>query len=166
MQYQGRGYLFAQCWMRAAKCDRGRDCGVLQQNLVYFMRRDIFSAPDDDVLYPARQMQITVFVQHSLVARAKPSIHEAVSVGFGIVLITPKHACSLNDDFPSLIGSEVNAFVVHNADANARTHADRTGFAMPWRQGVRGHLVRSFGHSVGFDERHSKESFDLVNKLW
>ena len=42
---------------------------------------------------------------------------------------------------------------------------DRTGLAMPRRKRIRRHLVGSFGHSVGFDERHAKQSLDFVNQF-
>src|SRR5207237_1473007 len=103
---------------------------------IYILRGDIFSAPDDDVIDPPGQMQVTVFVQRSLVAGPKPSIHEAAGVGFGIVLVTAKHARALNGDFPALVGSQVTAFIVQNTNANARAHADRTRFAMPRRQRI------------------------------
>ena len=166
VQDHGRSHLLAQCRMRTTKRDRRRDRGMRQQNLIDFMRSDVLAATDDDVLDPAGQVQIAVCVKESFVASAKPSIHKSVSVGFGIVFISTKYIGSLNDDFAPMVGAEVIALLVHNADAQSGADSDRACFAMSRGQRIRGHLVGRFGHSVGFDEGHAKEPLDLVNELW
>jgi len=128
MQDHRGSHFFAQRGMRAAKRDRRRDCGMPQQNLIDFVRRDVLASADDDVLDPARQMQIAVFVKQSFVARAKPSMHKSASVGLGIVFVSTKYVGSLNDDFAPLVGAEVIAVLVHDADAQSSGYADRTCF--------------------------------------
>src|ERR1700723_1869173 len=98
--------------MRAAKRDRGRDCRMLQQNFIDFMRRDVFASADDDVLNASREMQVTIVVQIALVSGAKPSIDEGAGVGFRITLF------------------------VHNSDAQSGAHSNRSDLAMARRQRV------------------------------
>src|ERR1700733_10453585 len=35
---------------------------------------------------------------------------------------------------------------------------------MPWRQGIRSHLMRRFRHAVGFDKRYSEHLFNVMDK--
>src|SRR5579863_7084958 len=122
------------------------------------MRSDVFAPTDDDVFNPPGQVQIAVVVQQSFVSGTKPSIHKSASVGFGIVLISTKYVGSLNVDFAALIGAEVISLLVHDADTQPGAHANRTCLAMPRGQRIRGHLVGSFSHSVGFDEGNAKKT--------
>src|SRR5712692_983246 len=126
---------------------------------------NVFAAADNDVLDPSGQMQIAVCVEKSLVPGTKPSLNKRTSIGFRIVFVSAKHVRSLNDDLTSLVGSEVIALRVHDADTNAGPHAYGTRLAMPGRQRIGGHLVRRFGHAVSFDEGHSENLFHLVNGL-
>ena len=165
VQDHGRGHFFTQRGMHAAKCNRCRDRWMPQQNLIDFVRSDVFASADDDVFDSSGQVQIAIGVQQSFVTGTKPSIHKSASVGFGIVLVSTKYIGALNGNFAALVGAEVIAVLVHDADAQAGAHADRTCLAMPRRQRIRGHLVGSFSHSVGFDEGHAKKILDLVNQL-
>src|SRR6202023_2058520 len=88
-----------------------------------------------------------------------------MSIRFGIVFIPAKHIRTLNGDLATMIGTEMISVLVHDADAQAGAHSHRTRLAVSWRQRVRGHLVRRFGHAVGFDERNAKESLYSVNQL-
>src|SRR5208283_1086776 len=110
-------------------------------------------------------MQITVFVEKSLIAGTKPSIDKSASVGFGIVFISAKYVGALNGNFAALIGAEVIAVRIQDADAQPGADSDGTGFAMPRRQRIGGHLVSRLGHSVSFHERYTKELLDLVNEF-
>src|SRR5215471_16766457 len=165
MQRNGGCHFFAQCGMSAAEGDCGRDRGMPKQYLVNFMGRDIFSPSNNDVLDSSSQVQIAIFVEHPLIAGAKPSVYDAARVSFGIILIAAKDACALNRDFPTLIGPEMMALIVHNADANAGAHPDRTCFAMAWGQRIGRHLVSSLCHSIGFNEWHAKNLLDPMNQL-
>ena len=103
MQNHGCSHFFAQRGMRAAERDRRRDCGMPQQNLVDFVRRNVLAAANDDVFDAAGQMQIAIRVEKSLVASAKPSIHEGAGVCFRIVFVSTKYICTLNSDLAALI---------------------------------------------------------------
>ena len=149
----------------AAEGDRCRNRGMPQQNLIHFVRRDILTAADDDVFDPSRQMQIAVGVEKALVAGAKPSIHKSASVGFGIVFVSAKHIRSLNGNFAALVGAEMVAVFVHDADAQAGAHADRARFAMPRRQEdskSSGGQLRSFRR---LRRKARQKSFDFVNEF-
>src|ERR1700688_3882323 len=151
--------------MRTAKGDRRYDCRMPEQNLVHFVRGNVFAAADDDVFDPAGQMQIAVRIQKSLIAGTKPSIHEGARVGFGIIFVSAKYIRSLNRDLAPLTGSKMVAVFVHDADAEAGAHANRGRFAGAWWQGIRGYLVSGFGHAVSLDERHAKHALDLIDEF-
>src|ERR1700722_8892771 len=122
--------------MRAAKRDRGRDCRMLQQNFIDFMRRDVFASTDDDVLDASREMQVTIVVQIALVSGAKPSIDEGAGVSFRITLVSAKYICPLNRNFSALIVFERITLLVHNSDAQSGAHSNRSDLAMARRQRV------------------------------
>ena len=84
VQDHGRSHFFTQRGMRAAKCDCGRDCGMSQQNLIHFVRRNVLASADDDVFDPPGQMQIAICVEITLIAGAKPSIHESRALASGL----------------------------------------------------------------------------------
>ena len=165
VQNHSRGHLFAQRRMRATEGDYRRDRGMPKQNLVDFMGRNVLASTNDDVLNSTGQMQIAVRVEESFVTGTKPSIHKRTGVGFRIIFVSAEYVRSLNGNFSPLIGGEVIALLVHDADAQPGAHADRPGLAVSRRQWIRGHLVSSFGHSVGFDEGYAKQILDLANKL-
>ena len=58
--------------------------------------------------------------------------------------------------------SKVFAIFVHDADAQACAHAHRARLPVTRWQRIRSHLVRGFGHAIGFDEGHAKATLDLV----
>src|SRR5271166_94619 len=129
------------------------------------MRGDILAAADDDVLDPAGQVQIAVFVQQSFITGAKPSIHESASVGFGIVVVSAKNISSLDRNFAPPPSAKVIAILIDDPDPQAGAYSDRTGFAMSRRKRIGGHLMSCLGHAVGFHERHAEDSLDLMNEL-
>src|ERR1039458_3805323 len=129
------------------------------------MRRDVFATADDDVFDTARQMQIAVWVEESFVASTKPSIHKSASVGLGIIFVSTKYICPLDRDLAALVGTEIIAFLVHDADAQPRAQADRTCFAVPRGQRVGRHLVSRLRHSVSFDEGYAEDILDLANEF-
>src|SRR5579863_4954130 len=102
-------------------------------------------------------MQIAVPVEISLIAGAKPSAYKGARVCVRIIFISPEHIPPLNGNLTALIGSEMVAVFVHDADAKARAHSHGASLAMPRRQRIRSHLMRRFGHSIGFDKRHAKQ---------
>src|SRR5580693_2913402 len=119
--------------MHATECNRCRDRWMPQQNLIYFVRSDVFAPTDDDVFNSSGQVQIAVGVQQPFVAGTKPPIHKSASVGFGIVLVSTKYIGALNGDFTALVGTEVIAVLVHDADAQPGAHADGACLAMSRR---------------------------------
>ena len=127
VQDNGGGHFFAQRGMHAAKRDRGRDRGMAQQNLIHFVRRDVFATANDDVFDSAGEMQIAVGIKKSLVASTKPSIHKSASVGLGIIFVSTKYVRSLDRDLAALVGAEMIAFRVHDADAQASAYPTEPG---------------------------------------
>ena len=112
----GRDF-FAQYGMRAAKSDCRSDGGMSQEYLIHFVGRNILASADDDVLHPTCQMQIAVAIEKSFVAGTKPSIRESAGVGLRIIFVSAKDVRSLNSNFAPLVGAEVIALLVHDADA-------------------------------------------------
>ena len=151
--------------MRTAKCDRGRDRRMLQQNLVDLVGRDVFSTADDDVFNAAGQVQVTIFVEIALVSGAKPSVDEGAGVCFRIVFVSTKYICALDRDFAALIVFERISAFIHDPDAQTGAHSHRSGLAMARRQRIRSHLMRRFGHAVRFHKRHAKFVFDFMNQF-
>src|SRR5271169_365307 len=136
VQNHGCSNFLTQRGMRAAERDRCRDRGMPQQNLIDLVRRDVLASTDDDVFYATGQMQITVVVEKSLVASAKPSVDEGVGVGFGIVFVSSKHVRALDGDLAALIVFERVAVLVHDPDPKPRAHADRPCLPMSRRQRI------------------------------
>src|ERR1700722_3423801 len=151
--------------MRAAKGDSRCDRGVTEQNLIDFVRRNIFASADDDVFDPAGQVQVAVGIQKALIAGAHPPMHEGARVGFGIIFVSAKYIGSLNRDLSPLVGSKMIAVLVHDADAEAGAHANRASLAVSWRQRIRGHLVSGFGHAISLNERYAKHALDLIDEF-
>src|ERR1700728_190268 len=110
-------------------------------------------------------MQIAIRIEKALIAGAKPSIHKRAGIRFRIVLVSSKHIRTLDGNLAALFGAEMIAVLIHDADAQASADSYRTWLAMPWRQRIRGHLMRRFGHAVGLHKRHAKQIFDLANQL-
>src|SRR6202050_5762583 len=110
-------------------------------------------------------MQITVGIKNSLAPGTKPSVHKSAGVRFVIVFVSPKYICSLDCDLAAVIGPEMIALRVHDADAQADANPHRAGLAVPRREGIRSHLMGRFGHSIGFPDGNAKQSLDLVNQL-
>src|SRR5579862_2180240 len=110
-------------------------------------------------------MQIAVVIQVALVARSEPPTHKSFGVGFGVILISAKNIGSLNNNFAALAGAEVVSKSIHDADTDSSTHSHRTRLAAAWRQRIRGHLMRRFGHAIRFNERYAEDFFHLVNGL-
>src|SRR5581483_342216 len=105
------------------------DGGVLQQDFVDFVRGDVFTAANDDVFDPASQIEIAIVVEKTLIAGAKPSLDEGLGVGFRIIFVSMKNIGTLNDDLAALAVGKVIAGFVQNADAQARSDADRAWLA-------------------------------------
>src|SRR5579862_601730 len=151
--------------MSTAKSNRGRDRGMPQQNLINLMWRDILSSADDDVFDSAGQMQVAVRIKVALIAGAKPSVDKGMSVGVGIIFVSPKNIRALNRDLASLVGAEMFAVFIHNADTQANADSDRSGLSVLRRQGIGSHLVRGFRHAIRFHERYAEKPLDLMNEL-
>src|ERR1700693_3804772 len=60
--------------MRDSETDSLRNCWMAQQNFVDLSRPDLFTAAIDEFLETAGQTEITVLIQETLIARAKPSV--------------------------------------------------------------------------------------------
>src|ERR1700752_4228031 len=134
--------------MRTAKGDSRCDRRVPEPNPIDFVRRDILASTDDDVFDPASQVQIAVRIQKSLIASAEPPIHKGVRVGFGIIFVSTKYVGSLNRDLAPLVSSRMVPVFLHDADAEPGAPPNRASLPVPWRQGIRGHLVSGFRHAV------------------
>ncbi len=144
-------------------CRRHR--GMLQQNVVDLMRRDVFARADDDVFNAPGQVQVTVAVEITLVSGAKPAVDEGAGVGFRIIFVSTKYVCALDCDFAAFIILERLAVFVHDPDAEARAHSHRPRLAVARRQRIRSHLMRRFGHAISFHKRHAKFVFDFMNQF-
>src|ERR1700692_1878052 len=111
--------------MSTSKRDCCCDRWMPQQDLIHFVRRDIFAATNDDVFNASGQVQITIGVQKSLVAGTEPSIYKSARVRLRIVFISTKYIGSLNCDLTSLIGSKMISIFVHDADSEPGADANR-----------------------------------------
>src|SRR5712691_1569967 len=118
------GNFFSERGMGKAEGYSACHRGMAKQNLIHFVRRNVFASADDDVFDAAGQMQIAVGIEKSLVARKKPSIHKSASVGFGIIFVSTKYVGALNRDFAPLIGSQVIAIIIHDADLQSSADRD------------------------------------------
>jgi hypothetical protein len=110
-------------------------------------------------------MQITIGIEKPLIAGAEPSIHKSAGVGFRVIFVSPENVRALNGDFAALIGAEMIAFFVHDADAKAGANSHRSSLAMARRQRVGGHLMGRFGHPIGLDEWNAEQAFDFVDQF-
>src|ERR1700722_20810721 len=110
-------------------------------------------------------MEVAIRVEETLVAGSEPSVHKGSVVCLGIIFISPKHIRALDRDFAALVGPQMIAFRVHDADAQTGAHAYRSCLSMPRRQRIRSHLMRGLGHSIGFHEGYAEESLDFVNQF-
>ena len=107
-------------WHRKAKSFSDR--GMLQNHIIDFPWRDLFSAPIYDFFKTARDEQITIFVEIPLVACPKPPPCECIVVGIqpdvafsmvqlGLTLEGTTTALDLEDGLNALrerIGAEGN----------------------------------------------------------
>src|ERR1700739_516228 len=103
MQHHCCCHFLPQCGMLEAEGYWFRHCWMVQQNLVDLARPHVLAPTNDQVLDPASQMQIVVFVEKSLITGAKPSIHKRTTIGFVIILISLEHTWPLNHNFAPLI---------------------------------------------------------------
>src|ERR1700736_3472838 len=99
VQDYSRRHFFTQRGMCATKRNRGRNCRMLQQNLIDLVRRDVLASTDNDVFDAAREMQVTILVEIALVSGAKPSVDEGMRVCFRIIFVSTKYIRALNSDF-------------------------------------------------------------------
>src|ERR1700751_4921800 len=95
VENNGSGHFFAQCRVGKSERDRCGYGGMLQQDFVHLVWRDVLATSNDDVFHPARQMEITIFVEEPFIASAEPSFHQSARIGFGIVFVTAKNTGSL-----------------------------------------------------------------------
>ena len=68
-------------------------------------------------------MQVAVLIEEALVSGAKPSVGEGASIGVRIIFVAAKHIGSLDGNFTSLIGCQVIALGVQDADADSGSHS-------------------------------------------
>src|SRR5215469_2763234 len=74
LQNHRRRHFLTPGRMRDSETDCLRNCRMAQQNFVDLSRPDLFTAAIDEFLETAGQTQIAVFIQETLIARAKPSV--------------------------------------------------------------------------------------------
>src|SRR5213075_2018504 len=65
--------------------------GMREKDFVDFPRADLLAAAIDELLEAASQQEVTVFIEKTLVARAKPTIRKRLGIGLRIVLVTGDH---------------------------------------------------------------------------
>ena len=88
--------------MRHAKADRFGHGGMREQNFVDFTRRDLLAATDDQFLEAAGQMEIAIFVENALIARAEPIAEEGSGGGFRVVFVFAYDAGAVDTDLAGL----------------------------------------------------------------
>src|SRR5713101_6534314 len=131
VQNHRSGNFFSERGMGKAEGYSACHCGMAKQNLIHFVRRNVFASADDDVFDAAGQMQIAVRIEKSLIAGEEPSIHKRAGVGFGIIFVSTKYVSALNRDLAPLTGSQVIAIVIHDADLHSSSDPDGTCLPTP-----------------------------------
>src|SRR5258706_11981430 len=159
------GYLFAELVVRNRKRYALLDAWMVHEYFVHLARRDFFSAAVDDFLQPSGDGDVSLGVHDALVAGAKPGLGKGLGVGLGIVLVSGHDILAANRDFPDGSGWQHIAFGIDDAPLRACGPPDRARLAFAWRQGIAGHLMRSFRHAIGFDQRHAESLLDLLDDL-
>jgi len=148
-----------------AKAHHLCDSGMVHHDLINFTRADFFTTAVDDFFQPSRDTDVSLAVHHALVTCAKPTVCERFSVRLVVVLVAGSDVRSTNHDFTGVTGFEQVAVQVHDGDFRPSGSAYSAGFALCRRQRVASHLVRCFGHAVGFNHRRMKRNFQLGQHL-
>ena len=93
-----------------------------------------------------------LFHIHGLIAGAKPAIGEILRIGLFVILIAGCHVIAANDNFAGRAGRQQFSRRIHDRDLGAGGNADTARAALTRRQRIARHLMRRFGHAVGFDD--------------
>ena len=159
---------FAVFLVGSSEADGFRDIWVFEQRGIDFKWRDFFSASVDKLFQPAGKRQVAVVIKHALVAGAEPSIYECIGVGFVVVVVAPHDVFTFDDDLAAVTDAcqLPSVFVGHDGDFDASGLSHGSGDACAGRQGAAGHLVRGFGHAVGFEDGCAETVFEGIEHGW
>src|SRR5262245_26719858 len=95
-QNDGSGDTLTVDPIRDTETARFRDGRMTQQSLINFARRDLLSTAIDQLFDPANQSQVTILIQDSLIAGAKPAIRKRFRVRLRITLIAAEYIPSFD----------------------------------------------------------------------
>lgn len=124
---------------------------------------DFLPALVDQLLDAARDEDVALLVDAALVAGAEEAIlGEGGRVGRRVVQVALGDVLAADADLGLAAHGHLLAGVVQDLDLDALADADARGLALSGRERVRGHLVRGFGHGVGFEDRRVVRLFQRV----
>ena len=96
--------LLAEARVRNAECSRLLDAWQRFDREIDLSRRDLFAAAVDDLLDAPRDMNVTLRVDATEVARAKPRARELGRGELRIIEVTAKDQRPANDDLAASVG--------------------------------------------------------------
>ena len=102
MQDDRRRNIFSETSMRSCESRCLCDGRVTQQGHVNLDRRDLLTAPVDEVLDPSMHSKESFVVEASEIAHAKPTIDKGCPVELRIIQVTGRQGGSSNQDLPVL----------------------------------------------------------------
>ena len=164
-QHHSCSNLFTQLGMGHGKGDDLGHRWMVHQHVIHLAWRDFFAATVDDLLQPPGQRQITLRIEHALIASAKPAVDESLEVCRRVVFITGGYVVATDHDLAHGAGWQQFTATAHDGDLRPGGEPNRAGDAPGGRQRAAGHLVRSFGHAVRLDQRCAENAFDFRNHL-
>ena len=132
---------------------------MVHQYFIDFTRTDFFTTTVDDFFQPASDADVALAVHHTLVARAKPALGEIFRIGLVVVFIARGDVGAANHNFTGAASRQQLTFGVHDGHFGTgwQTHGARLAFT--GRQRVTSHLMRRFGHAIGFNDGRMKRGF-------
>ena len=91
LEHDGSRDILAKGLVRNGHRGRLGDRGMAQKRVVHLPRVDLLAAPVDELLDPARKMEIARGIEKAHVAGQEPAVAKGLLVRLGVVLVARKH---------------------------------------------------------------------------
>src|SRR6266508_1456745 len=131
---------------------------MLEERLVNFGWRNLFTTTIDDFLQPIGDTKVTVPVKKSLVSSSEPAVQKSLVTARRLVQITGHELRTANDDLADFSLWQRAAGSVDDGYLRPRGQPHRASLTRSRRQRVAADGI-ALGHSVAFDDRRSEEFF-------
>src|SRR5690349_15195456 len=151
----GRSNFFSQARVRHRKYASAVDGGVFGQNCLDLQGRNLFAATINQILYPASDFQIAIFIEPAQIAGAVPIADESCRGCFRIIPVAIEDGWAARDDLSLLVRSKKRSITVDNPDLVKGRDADLTGFVDSGRQRVGGQFS-GLARAIAIDDRRAK----------